>query len=180
MTQRDVLGKTRFSTAKFRVSRGTSQLTSMYGCRNLSAGTPPLAMILNPRLAGFTAQLPSCPERKRTHIREEQLFVIAREHFDRLPQRQPLHSLDVVHRLAHRTTAGSHVPKLYDLDPALYRIEHGAKKTVDRNLMSSFLQYFSFGASKRGLTWIELALWQHPRLVPSQSHDRDAGAGAFA
>src|SRR5262249_14568221 len=152
----------------------------MYGCRNLSAGTPPLALILNPRLAGFTAQLPGCPERKRPLIREEQLFLIAPESFGRLPQRQPLHSLDVVHRLAHRTTAGSHVPKLYDLDPAIYRIEHGAKKTVDRNLVSGFLQSFSFGASKRALTWIELSLWQHPRLVPSQSHDCDARPGAFA
>jgi hypothetical protein len=29
------------------------------------------------------------------------------------------------------------------------------------------------------LTWIELALWQDPRLVPSQSHDCDARSGAF-
>src|SRR5262245_19748920 len=150
-------------------------------CRNLSAVAPSLALIVNPEVAGFPAQkLPRRLERDGTHIREEQLFVIAREHFDCLFQREPLHSLDVIHRLAHRTTAGSHMPKLYDLGPPIYRIEHGAKKTVDRNLVSGFLQHLSFGASKRALTWIELSLWQHPRLVPSQSHDCDARPGAFA
>src|SRR5260370_14438445 len=106
----------------------------MCGCGNLSAVGPPLAVIVNPRIAGFAAQkLPRRLERDRTDIGEEQLFVIAREHFDCLFQGEPLHSLDVVHRLAHRTTPGPHMPKRYHPASAVYRLKHPAKKTLYRN-----------------------------------------------
>src|SRR5262245_66523168 len=116
-------------------------------CRNLSAVAPSLALIVNPEVAGFPAQkLPRRLERDGTHIREEQLFVIAREHFDCLFQREPLHSLDVIHRLAHRTTAGSHMPKLYDLGPPIYRIENGTKKPLVRYIRYDLLTDLSFSA----------------------------------
>src|SRR5260370_25432829 len=104
----------------------------MCGCGNLSAVSPPLAVIVNPRIAGFAVQkLPRRLERDRTDIGEEQLFVIAREHFDCLFQGEPLHSLDVVHRLAHRTTACPHMPKLHALDTPAYLLEHRANKTLN-------------------------------------------------
>jgi hypothetical protein len=71
------------------------------------------------------------------------------------------------------------MPELYDLDPAIYRIQHRTKKSVDGNLVSGFFQHLSSGRSKRALTWIELAFWQDPGLVPSQSHDCEARSGAF-
>ena len=71
------------------------------------------------------------------------------------------------------------MPKLYDLHPAIHRIQHRTKETVDRNLVSGFFEHLSPGCSKRVLTWIELALWQDPGFVPSQSHDCDTRPGAF-
>src|SRR5262249_16841150 len=152
----------------------------MGGGRNPGALAPPRVLMGNPRPAGLLARgLLSRLERDRTHIREEHFLVRAREDLDGLFQRHPFHRLDVVHRLAPGSADGSHMPKLYDLDSALYRIQHRTKKSVDRNLVSGLLQHLSSGGSKRGLTWIELALWQHPRLVPSQSHDCDARSAAF-
>src|SRR5262249_2981992 len=117
----------------------------MRGRDELRVVAAPLA--LKPRVAEFAAQkLPRRLERDRADIREEQLFVIAREHLDCLFQREPLHSLDVVHRLAHRTSAGLHVPELYDLDPAVYGIEHRAEKDVDGEFMSGFFPPFPFVA----------------------------------
>src|SRR5262249_55486567 len=153
---------------------------SMCGRRNPRALAPPRALIVNRRLAGPVAHgLLGCLECDRTHIREEYLFVSAREDLEGLFQRQPFHRLDIVYRLAHRSADGSHMPKLYDLDPAIYRIQHRAEKSVDRNLVSGFFQHLSSGGSKRVLTWIELALWQDPRLVPAQSHDCDARSAAL-
>src|SRR5262245_15717199 len=153
---------------------------SMRGCGELSVVAASLALIVKPRVAEFAAKkMPRRLERDRADIREEQLFVIAREHLDCLFQREPLHSLDVVHRLAHRTSAGLHVPELYDLDPAVYGIEHRAEKAVDGNFMSGFFQHLPFGANKRRLARIEFPLWQYPRLVPPQSHDCDARSRAF-
>ena len=73
----------------------------------------------------------------------------------------------------------THMPELYDFDPAIYRVQHRPEKTVDGNLVSGFFQHLSSGGSERMLTWIELALWQDPGLVPSQSHDCDARSAAF-
>src|SRR5215813_10161771 len=152
----------------------------MGGWRNPRALAPPRARIVNPRLVGLLARgLLGRLERDRTHIGEEHFLVRAREDLDGLFQRHPFHRLDIVHRLAPRSADGSHMPKLYDLDSAIYRIQHRTKKPVDRNLVSGLFQHLSSGGSKRGLTWIELALWQDPRLVPSQSDDRDARSGAF-
>src|SRR5262245_40264702 len=96
----------------------------MCGRRNPRALAPPRALIVNRRLAGPVAHgLLGCLECDRTHIREEYLFVSAREDLEGLFQRQPFHRLDIVHRLAHRSADGSHMPKLYDLDPAIYRIQ---------------------------------------------------------
>src|SRR5215472_3959244 len=152
----------------------------MGGWRNPRALAPPRVLIVNPRLAGLrTRRLPSRLERDRTHIREEQFLVRAREDLDGLFQRHPFHRLDIIHRLAPGSADGSHMPKLYDLDSAIHRIQHRTKKSVDRNLVSGLFQHLSSGGSKRRLTWIELALWQDPRLVPSQSDDRDARSAAF-
>src|SRR5262249_41118712 len=140
----------------------------------------PRAVIVNPRLAGLRARrLPSRLERDRTNIREEHFLVRAREDLDGLFQRHPFHRLDVVHRLAPRSADGSHMPKLYDLDSAIYPIQHRTKQSLNRNLVSRLFQRLSSGGGKRRLTWIELALWQDPRLVPSQSDDRDARSAAF-
>src|SRR5215470_17371614 len=153
---------------------------SMGGWRNPGDVAPPRALVVNPRLAGLLARgLLSRLERDRTHIREEHFLVRAREDLDGLFQRHPFHRLDVVHRLAPRSADGSHMPKLYDLDSAIYRIQHRTKKSVDRNLVSGFFQHLSSGGSKRALTGIELALWQDPRFVPAQSHDGDARSAAF-
>jgi hypothetical protein len=84
-----------------------------------------------------------------------------------------------VHWFAQRSAGDSHIPKLNDLDPAIYRIQHRTKKSVDGNFVSGFFQYLSSGRSKRALTWIELALWQDPGFVPSQSHDCEARSGTF-
>jgi hypothetical protein len=49
------------------------------------------------------------------------------------------------------------MPELDDLDLAIDRIRHGAKKLVNRNLMSGFFHHLSLGSGKRSLAWIELA-----------------------
>src|SRR5262249_42146932 len=103
----------------------------------------------------------------------------ARERFDGLLQGQPLHCLDLVSQLPHRTTDGSHMPELYDFDLAVDGIRHRAEKFMNRNLMSGFLHPLSFGGVEGALAWIELAFRQDPRLVPSQSHDGDARLAAF-
>src|SRR5262249_9459901 len=132
----------------------------MGGWRNPRALASPRALIVNPRLAALLPRrLLSRLERVRTPIREEHFPVGAREALDGLFQRHPFHRLDIVHRLAPGSADGSHMPKLYDLDSAIYRIQHRTKKSVDRNLVSGFFQHLSSGGSKRGLTWIELALW---------------------
>jgi hypothetical protein len=71
------------------------------------------------------------------------------------------------------------MPKLHDLDSAIDRIQHRTKKSVDRNLVPGFFQHLASGGGKRVLAWIELTLWQDPRLVPSQSHDCDPRSAAF-
>src|SRR5215831_9304279 len=70
---------------------------SMRGCNvRALAAAPDLAN--SPRLAGLAVKrLPSGLERHWPHIREEQLFVRARESFDGLFQRQPFHGFDIVH-----------------------------------------------------------------------------------
>src|SRR5262249_43333845 len=152
----------------------------MGGWRNPGALAAPCALIVNPRLAGVLARgLLGRLERDRTHIRQEHFLVRAREDLDGLFQRHPFHRLDIVHRLAPRSADRSHMPKLYDLDSAIYRIQHRTKKSVDRNLVSGFFQDLASGGGKRVLTPIELALWQGPRLVPAQSHDCDARSAAF-
>src|SRR5262245_18786704 len=152
----------------------------MGGWRNPGALAPPGALIVNPRPVGLLArELLGRLERDRTHIREEHFLVRAREDLDGLFQRHPFHGLDIVHQLAPRSADGSHMPKLHDLDSAIYRIQHRTKKSVDRNLVSGLFQHLSSAGGKRRLTWIELALWQDPRLVPSQSDDRDARSAAF-
>src|SRR5262249_7755364 len=150
----------------------------MGGWRNPRALAPPRAV--NPRLAGLlTRRLLSRLERARTHIREEDFLVGAREVLEGVFQRQPLDGLDIVHRRAQGPADDSHMPELYDFDPAIYRVQHRPEKAVDRNLVSGFFQHLSSGGSEHMLTWIELALWQDPGLVPSQSHDCDARSGAF-
>src|SRR5215470_808219 len=152
----------------------------MGGWRNPRALAPPRALIVNPRLARLLARgLLSRLERDRTNIREEHFLVRAREDLDGLFQRHPFHRLDVVHRLAPRSADGSHMPKLHDFDSAIHRIQHRTKKSVDRNLVSGFFQHLASGGGKGVLAWIELALWQDPRLVPAQSHDCDARSAAF-
>jgi hypothetical protein len=57
----------------------------MGGCRNPGALALPRALIVNPRLAGLLARrLLSRLERDRTHIREEDFLVRAREDLDGL------------------------------------------------------------------------------------------------
>src|SRR5262245_38539524 len=166
--------------ASLRTEGRTLPQPSMFGWRNPHARSPPLTVVVKIRLDALVARrLPSCLERDRTHIREEHLFVNAREDLDGLFQRQPFDGLDIVHRLAHGPADDSHMPELYDLDPAIYRVQHRPEKAVDGNLVSGFFQHLSSGGSERMLTWIELALWQDPGLVPSQSHDCDARSDAF-
>src|SRR5262249_23570611 len=142
--------------------------------------SPPLTVIVKIRLDALVARrLPSCLEGNRPHIREEHLFVSAREDLDGLFQRQPFDGLDIVHRLAHWPADDSPMPQLYHFYPAILRIQHPPEKTVDGNLVSGFFQHLSSGGSERMLTWIEFALWQDPGLVPSQSHDCDARSAAF-
>src|SRR5262249_58876773 len=89
------------------------------------------------RGSGLLARrLPSRLERDRAHIREEHFLVRAREDLDGLFQRHPFHRLDIVHRLAPASADGSHMPKLYDLDSAIYRIQHPTKKTLDPKPLS--------------------------------------------
>src|SRR6266700_754434 len=127
----------------------------MRGWRNPHARSPPLTVIVKIRLDALVARgLLSCLERDRTHIREEHLFVSAREDLDGLFQRQPFDGLDIVRRLAHGSADGSHMPELYDLDPAIYRVQHRPEKTMDGNLVSGFFQHLSSGGSERMLTWI--------------------------
>src|SRR5258708_5290712 len=141
----------------------------MGGWRNAGALARPGALIVNPRLVGLLARgLLSRLERDRTHIREENLLMRAREDLDGLFQRHPFHRLDIVHRLAPRSADGSHMPKLHDFDSAIHRIQHRTKKSVDRNLVSGFFQHLASGGGKRVLAWIELALWPDPRPSPPQ------------
>src|SRR5262249_953865 len=152
----------------------------MGGWRNPGAVAPPRAPVVNPRLAGPLArELLGRLERDRTNIREEYFLVRAREDLDGLFQRHPFHGLDIVHQLAPRSADGAHMPKLYDLDSAIHRIQHRTNKSVDSHLLSRFFQHLSPRGTKRRRTGIELDLWQDPRLVPSQSHDCDARSAAF-
>src|SRR5262249_24580844 len=96
--------------------------------RNAGALAPPVVIIVN---IGLARLVDSCLEGDRTHIREEHLLVSAGEGFNGVSQRQPFHGFDIVHRLADGSANDSHMPKLHDLDPAIYRIQHQAKKTAD-------------------------------------------------
>src|ERR1700730_2874320 len=136
----------------------------MGGWRKAGASAAPRALIVNPRLGGLLARgLLGRLDRDRAPVRARHL----------------LHGLDIVHQLAPRCADGSHMPKLHDFDSAIDRIQHRTKKSVDRNLVSGFFQHLASGGGKRVLTWIELALWQDPRLVPWQSHDCDPRPAAF-
>src|SRR5258708_13219922 len=114
----------------------------MGGWRNPGALAAPCALIVNPRLVGLLARgLLSRLERDRTHIREENLLMRAREDLDGLFQRHPFHRLDIVHRLAARSAHGSPMPKPHDFDSAIHRIPHRTKKSLDRNLASTFFPH---------------------------------------
>src|SRR5215467_1102842 len=119
------------------------------------------------------------PERNRTYIRKEDFFMGARKRLDGLFQRQPFHSLDIVHQLAHWSADGSHVPELDDLDVAVDRVRHRTEKLVNRDPVSGLFHHLPPGSGNRLLAGIELAFWQDPGLVPSQSHDGDARSGTF-
>src|SRR5215470_12201104 len=104
----------------------------MGGWRKAGVPAAPRAHIVTPRLARLLARgLLGRLERDRTHIREENLLMRAREDLDGLFQRHPFHRLDIVHQLAPRSADGAHMPKLYDLDSAIHRIQHRTKKSVD-------------------------------------------------
>jgi len=118
-------------------------------------------------------------ERDRTHIGEEDPFVRARERADGLLQRQPFHSLDVIHQLASLPADRSHMPELDDLDLAINRIRHGTEKLVNRNFVSGLFHDLSPGGGNRALARIELPLGQDPGLLPAQSHDGDARPAAY-
>src|SRR5262249_59631898 len=78
-----------------------------------------------PGFVGFPARcLLTRLERARPHIREEDFLVRAREDLDGLFQRQPFDGFDIVHRLAQGPADDSHMPELYDFDPAIDRVQH--------------------------------------------------------
>src|SRR5215831_10026340 len=112
----------------------------MFGWRNPHARSPPLTVVVKIRLDALVARrLPSCLERDWTHIREEHLFVSAREDLDGLFQWQPFDGLDIVHRLAHGPADDSHMPELYDLDPAIDRVQHRPRENRGRKPGVRFL-----------------------------------------
>src|SRR5262249_50760437 len=81
-------------------------------------------------------------------------------------QRQPFDGLDIVHRLAHGPPDDSHIPELYDLDPAIDRVQNPPEKTVDGKPGAGFFQHPSPGRTQRVVPRIETAPWHGPRLCP--------------
>src|SRR5260370_40181462 len=106
----------------------------MGGWRNAGALAAPCALIVNPRLVGLLARgLLSRLERDRTHIREENLLMRAREDLDGLFQRHPFHRLDIVHRLAAPAAHGSPIPKLHNFHSAIRPTTPTHKQTLEPN-----------------------------------------------
>src|SRR5258708_29139176 len=122
----------------------------MGGWRNPGALAAPCALIVNPRLVGLLARgLLSRLERDRTHIREENLLMRAREDLDGLFQRHPFHRLDIVRRLASGSPDGSHMPKLHEFDSAIYRIQHRTNTSQDRTRVSGPFQHLPYDGNTR-------------------------------
>src|SRR5262249_20348278 len=116
----------------------------MLGWRKPHARSPPLTVVVKIRLDALVARrLPSCLECDRTHIREKPFSMTAREALGGFFKRQPLDGFDIVHRLAHGPADDSHMPELYDFDPAIDRVQHRPEKAVDGNLVSGFFQHLS-------------------------------------
>src|SRR5262245_4828401 len=128
----------------------------MFGRCNPHARSPPLTVAAKIRLDALVARsLPRCLERDRTHIREEHLFMSAREDLDGLFHRQPYDGLNIDQGFTHVAAYDSHMPQLYDFDTAIDRGQHRPEKAVDGNLVSGFFQHLSSGGSERMLAWIE-------------------------
>ena len=76
----------------------------MGGWRKAGAPAVPRGLIVNPRLVGLLARgLLGRLERDRTHIRQENLLMRAREDLDGLFQRHPFHRLDIVPVISMQT-----------------------------------------------------------------------------
>src|SRR5262249_18836746 len=111
----------------------------MLGWGNPHARSPPLAVVVKIRLDALVPRiLPSGWEGDRTTFRKEPLSMNAREDLRVFFQRQPFAGFDIVHRLALGPADDSHMPELYDFDPAIDRVQHRPEKTVDGNLVSGF------------------------------------------
>src|SRR6516164_1573673 len=111
-----------------------------------------------------------CP-RDRADMGEKDLLVRTGQRLDGGPQRQPFHSLDVVVELAQPRAGRTHQPELHDLELAFGEIRHRSEEFVHRDVVPGLLQYLALGGVARMLARLELALGQHPGLLPAQPHD---------